>query len=244
MSEELKLLNSLFIEVAKIATFSLIIPILVGTIKWKDFNKPLKVILLFCILSLFNALIEQVFYWSTTNYKTFWVPYLNKWNIHNTIFLSILALVTEITLLSWYFSLTIPNQKIKRIIRLVSIGLLLSVIINYLFYEGFRVPSVFNDSAVGIFCFTLPLIHLKVLYHLDSKVVITKNPYFWIALGLVVYYLIGFFLDFAGKTVFETDRALFYKISIADNLVYIIGNLFMAIGFYYARYVKYLPQTQ
>ena len=39
-----------------------------------------------------------------------------------------------------------------------------------------------------------------------------------------------------------TDMALYYKIDIVNSFVQIIGYFLITVGFYYARYTKYLPQ--
>ena len=133
MSEEIRILNLFFIQISKITTFCILIPIIVSIFQRKCLNKPLKVFFLYCCFSLSIALIVQFIIWGVTKYQLFWLPYLNKWNIHDTNFVAILGRANDIILLGWYFSIAIPIRTIGRIIQWVSLGLLISVIVNYFF---------------------------------------------------------------------------------------------------------------
>ena len=113
-------------------------------------------------------------------------------------------------------------------------------LINYLFIEGYLVYGVFNPTADAVFAFALPLIYLGYLYRLDTMVPLSKNPYFWISLGLVVPNLISLIFHFVGNKLLETDFILFAKLTIAKNGITVIGHILIAIGFYYARYVNFL----
>ena len=77
---------------------------------------------------------------------------------------------------------------------------------------------------------------------MESKVPLVKNTYFWISLGLIIPNLIGLFLHFTGKKIETTDKVLFVKLNMVHDLFQIVGFILIAVGFYYARYTKYLPQ--
>lgn len=225
----------------KVATGFMLIPIFFALRKWKYLNKPLKIFLWYCIATFLVSLIHQLFIWATGYFRAFFVPLLNKYHITDTNFMGILAYLTNFAFLGWYFYKVMPHEKIAKGILWLSSGLFIAAIIDYLFIGDFRDYGVFTPAASAIFCFVLPLIHLRFLYRYDAKVPLSKNPYFWIDMGLLIPNLMGFFLHFTGNAIYGEDYSLFVKISIVKIILSIIGQVLLAIGFYYARYSKFLP---
>lgn len=145
--------------------------------------------------------------------------------------------------MGYYFKLVFEPSQLSQIVKWITIFLFVTVTINYLFIEGYKVYGVYNPLMNAFYSLIIPLIFMYILYNqLDSKVPITKNPYFWINLRFIIPNLIGLFLFFAGDKIYKTDFILFVKISIAKNGFFIIGHVFACIAFYYARYTKYLHQ--
>ena len=235
--------NNLLILYGKIVAGFMLLPIFTSLFRRRNLNKNLKIFLTFCIIEILILLILQIINWATAKYSNFFIPILNKWNIHDTNFIAILAYLNHFGILGWYFYLVVPNEKVAKAVKLVSIFLFFAASINYLFIEGFREYGIFNPTASAIFCFTLPLVHLWYLFNEDTKVPITKNPYFWFSMGLLIPNMLGFFLHFAGEKIYGTDFILFCKVSIGKSFFSIIGQILLAIGFYYSRYTKYLPKN-
>jgi hypothetical protein len=234
--------NQLFILAGKAVIGCMIIPILIAFIKKNCFNKPIKIFFIFCLLSIFVALFLQAFIWFVDNYTVFARPYLNKWNIHDTLFMGIFAYINHFALLGWYYVVSTKSEKLRQGIKWLSIFLFVTTLTNYLFIEGYNVYSSFNATASAVFCFVLPMIHLWFVFNTDSVVPISKNPYFWIDLGLVVPNLIGLFLHFAGSKIYGDDFILYVKISLGKYVFVVISQIFFAIAFYRARYTQFLPE--
>lgn len=243
MTEIEKIFNNLLAFSGKIGTVFMLAPLILAFINRKSLNSILKKFQIFCLFAFLIALLFQGTILLVDNFHNTFVPLLNKWEIHDMNFMSILAYLNHFGLLGWYFSIVIPNIRVAKIVKWVSIFLFCAAIINYLFIEGFRVYGIFNPTASAIFCFTLPLIHLWYLFNEDNKVPLTKNSYFWFSMGLLIPNMIGFFLHFAGEKIYGTDFILFCKISIGKCIFSIIGQILLAIGFYYSRYTKYLPKN-
>ncbi len=242
MEQSIALYNDKIIFFGRIALSTLIIPILIGFYQRRVLNKPLRFFLLYLVVGLTIALLEQIFIWSATKYYPILKPYLDYWKIEDTNFIQILYYLKNFALLGWFYSLLLPKSLgiwVKRVSGL----LFITALINYLFIEGYLVYGVFNPTADAIFCFLSPLIYLGFLYQNDSIVPLSKNPYFWISLGLVVPNLLNLVFHFVGNKLIETDFILFAKLSIGKNGITIIGHILLAIGFYYARYVKFMSPT-
>ncbi len=242
MNEKQLFLNLISIYLGRIATMAMIIPIFMAIVKFSYCNKPLKILFAFSSARFISSVFIQILIWATVTYRNFFLPIFYQFDIQDFNFTSILAHVINFSLLGWYFSLMIENKKFSLLIKQISILLFLSVIINYLFVEGYKVYNVFNSISSNIFCFILPLIHLWFIYKQDSKVPINKNPYFWISLGLLIPNLLGLITSIIGKKLRETDITLYLQVDIVYGVLQILGYLLIALGFYYARYTKYLSQ--
>ncbi len=242
-SSEIGFYNDLLVFYGRIALSTLILPILIGLWQGRVLNKPLRFFLLYLIAGLTIALLEQLFLWSTSAYYPAWKPYLDYWKIGDTNFIQILYYLKNFALLGWFYTLLLPNQ-VGIWVKRVSVLLFVVALINYLFIEGYHVYGVFNPTADAVFCFVLPMIYLGYLYRQDSIVPLSKNPYFWISLGLVVPNLISLVFHFVGNQLIETDFILFAKLTFGKNGIAIIGNILLAIGFYYARYTQFLTNNE
>lgn len=238
---DLKALKMYMKLLAKIETTIMLVPITAAVYNRKYLNKPLKIFLWFCIAKFAVSLLHQGFIWTVSNYKDICVPLLNKWQIKDTNFMGILAYLTNFAFLGWYFFKMIPHEKTAQSIRWLSVALFAFAVINYLFIGDFRDYGVFNPTASAIFCFVLPLIHLWFLYREDLRVPLSKNPYFWLAFGLLLPNLVGCFLHFTGNAIYGEDFELFVKISTGKMTIEIIGQILLAIGFYHARFAQFLP---
>jgi hypothetical protein len=241
-SSEIIFYNDLLIFYGRIALSTLIIPIIMGLWQGRVMNRPLRFFLFYLASGLTIALLEQLFIWSTTKYYPTLKPYLDYWKIEDTNFYQILYYLKNFALLGWFYSLLLPNS-VSIWVKRVSIFLLFAALINYLFIEGYLVFGVFNPIADAVFCFVLPLIYLGFLYQKDSIVPLSKNPYFWISLGMVVPNLLNLIFQFIGNQLLETDFILFAKLTIGKNGITVIGHILLAIGFYYARYVKFMSPS-
>lgn len=233
--------EKLMIAAGKLTTAFMLISIIFGLYRRKHLNKPLKVFLWYCIATLFVSVLHQTFIWATGYFRDIAVPLLNKYHIEDTNFMGILAYLSNFSLLGWYFQEVIPHEKIAQSVRWISKGLFVFALIDYLFIGDFREYGVFSPAASSIFCFILPLIHLWFLYREDARVPLSKNPYFWVAIGLLLPNLVGCFLHFTGNAIYGEDFTLFVKISTGKMVIEIIGQIFLAIGFNYARFAQFLP---
>jgi hypothetical protein len=241
MPNDIAFFDQLIILLGKSTTFLMLISVFLALYKKKYLNKPLKIFFWYCIAKFAVNLLHQTLIWATGYFRDIAVPLLNKWHITDTNFMGILSYLSNFALLGWYFYCVIPHKKIAEGVRWLSTCLFIAAIIDYLFIGDFRDYGVFCPAASSIFCFVLPLIHFWFLYREETIVPLSKNPYFWISLGLLIPNLVGCFLHFTGSAIYSENFTLFTKISIGKMILEIIGQIFLAIGFYHARFSRFLP---
>lgn len=245
MSATEQLYNLYLITSAHIVTVFTMLPILIAIWKWKYLNKPLKVFFIYCVLTLGLNLFEIFLIWASgySSFKVYILQCLKYFKITNTNFLFIFYSTKNFIYLGLFFTLILKNHINISWLKPLVVILVISTWINYLFIEGYKVYSTFNHTVDTIFCFALPLYFLWFIFNENPKVPIVKNPYFWIGLGLISTAIIAFYLYLTGDKIRSTDKVLFFKLAIIKNIIIMIEQVLEAIGFYYARYTKYLPEN-
>ena len=230
--------NDLLIWFGRITISTMILPIVFALYQKKHLNKPLKLFLFYCLVTLFINLFEQWYIWASVH-----IPFVHDIAIkldRSTNFLIILYVLRDFLFIGLFYYALLPFKYgfwVRGIAILLSIG----VLINCIFIEGFIKYGIFNPTSDGIFMVVLPLFYLAFLYNASLNIPIQKISYFWISLGLFIPNLIGLFLYFVGDAIYGGEFCLFVYGSTVKNGFEIIGQILMAVGFWQARYAKYLP---
>ena len=234
--------NEVFIYISRITFFSGIFILLLIVLRFRmNWNKPLKVFFYYYILTLvLNSLVQGII-WLTGIYVDFFSPILEYWEITNTFFFQILFQLKNFILLSIFYHLIFPIKHYKKYI--LRIGQILSIIalVNYFFIVGYKKLGVFNPSANVIYSLLLPLIYLWYSQEYSLRIPLSKNPYFWFSIGLIIPNLIGAFIFFAGDYIHTDNFILYCQMYSLKNLFEILGQILIAIGFsrsYYTRFIK------
>lgn len=226
---------------AIITNATMLLPIIVAIWHREYLNQPLKIFLIYKILNVFFNLLEHTFVWFATKYYELLRPYLDYLVISNTSFLAILYHLNDLILLGWFYYLLLGRQPYGKWVRLISIGLLIATVFNYLFIEGHNVFGVFNPTIDAVFIFGVAAFYLWHLYRTHLMLPLQKNPYFWISFGLIVPQVISFFLFLVGDIFHKEDYNLFVVMTNVKNCFIILAQVLFAIGFWQARYAQYLP---
>ena len=242
--EQEKAFNVLFVLFGKMVTISMILPLLAAFLKRKALNRSLKFFLWYCIVVFITTFMIEIFIWAATKYYESWKSFLIPWHLADTNFFSVFAYLYDFGLLGWYFVSVMPNKNIARFTKWVCTVALLMSLSNYFFIKGYYTYDSFSQTLISIFKFVIPLYSLWLIYNDEGKVPITKNPYFWICLGLLIPGMVGLFAEVVGEKLYGSDTILFYKLEIGSNVINIIGQILFAIGFYYAPYTEFLESDE
>ncbi len=232
--------HEIFIAFGKVTTVVILIPILVALWQRKHLNRPLKIFWIYRIIYFVINILEQAFYHFAVKYYEYIKAYLIYWGVSDTSFLSILYYINTFICLSWFYYLLLPRPLSIWIFR-IGMTLIVASVINYMFLEGYQAFGFYNPTASAIFAFSVAGLYLWHAYKNDLALPITKNPYFWLSIGLMLPYVISFFLYLVQNVMLEDNYTLFVTLSILKNCFVIIGQLFIAFGFWRAQYARFVP---
>lgn len=191
----------------------------------------------FCAASLVS-----LFIWATQKHTFYFVfkPYLDAAKIEDTHFLAILAYLNDYTLLISYFYLVLSQQQwVKRFLVASSVVLVTLGLGDYLFYSGFRNYGFFNPTAAAVVGFVLPLVHFGVIAYSRAILPLQRNPYFWIATGLLVPNLFGLILRLAGDSIYGDNFVLYCQASIGKNIISCLGSILLIMAYRFSHLAKY-----
>lgn len=242
MEETIATYDAIFKQFAVLVTVMMVLPIIVALFYRQYWHRPLLFFFRFHLLSFLIHVFMQLFIWIVGKYYYSIEPYLIKWDIKDTNFISILSYLNNFALLGAFYVIITKSMKLSKSIQGLSIALFLIALVNYLFIEGFRVYSFFNATASALFCFILPLIHFYNVFSTQTEVSIKRNSFFWIGLGLIIPNVLGLFLHFTGNKLYKDDIILYFQLSIIKYCFVIVAQFFIAYAFYLSRYTKYLPE--
>ena len=233
--------NQIYILFGEVITAIMIIPIMIAVLRWQKLNKPLRTFFTYVLIVLLLNIFEQsIIYYTTKYYNRIFKPYLDYWDIGDTSFFQIFYYLNSLFFLTFFFSQLLP-KKYSRWITNISFVLILAVIINYLFIEGYKVFGTFNPIVAVAWGFILPAFYLWYLFKNELHFPLNKNPYFWFSFGLVFVNLIGLFLYLIGGFMHGSDFIMFTKISITKIIFNIISYALFALGFWFAPYACFIP---
>ncbi len=232
--------DNFLVTVGTVTTFFMVLPIVLGLMYAKYWNKPIKIAFIYCFATILVNIIENIFIWGVYNYEAVFLPFITYWQLENTFFLLILYYLKNFLLLGWFYSLIFPKAPYDDYIWKVSLFCIFVILTNYLFIEGYHDMGVLNPMLDTTFMVLLPLIYLWCSQKESLKVALKKNPYFWISLGLLIPNLIGVLHYLTGDISHESNFTIYVIFQTTKNLFEIIGQILIAIGFahsYYARFI-------
>lgn len=205
-----------------IASLSLIVPIIIGTINLKEVkNSPF--IVLYCYLIIY-AIFEIIA----------WYYMLHKLQNH---FLGNTVIYLDIFFFGWYYYFVLSNQTQKKII-LCSIFIAISIIL----WSHFGTDRDYNrlDSfALSVENITIILISLIFFYQLLNTLEVRNlfiYSHFWIATAVLFYFSVIFFLDlFAEYVAFNKDKVFAQSYWNIKEYLTFFHRIFLAIGLWFSK---------
>lgn len=238
-----KLIQEYLILSGKIVTVSYLLLLLTGFWRWEYFNKPLRIFFWYVVVTFILNFLEQLFIWGTRRSTHYYdlKPYLDYWQITNTVFMYILFYTKNALLLGWMYTLLFTTPSKGQLIWWIALGLTIFEWISYFSIDGYQGYGNVNPTLDGIFCFTVPMVYLGFLYqHTSVTLPLTKNSFFWISLGLIMENLIGLFFFYTAAKLQQSDTVTYSIVFMIKNVAVLTAIIFFCLAFYRANYIRFL----
>jgi hypothetical protein len=216
-----------------------LLTVIIGIIRKRLFDKIILQFLYYLILILVLDASFWLFIWAVNNYTNFFLPFLNKFKIQNTFFLSILVYLTGIYFLGIFFSRIHNSNLIKRLMYLyipIAIGI-------YLFIDGYQEYGRVNDLLLKFFVIGLSLWYLKKAFATNLNRTFFRNYYALICLGLFLPNIFQLLFSLFANNLDKTNFVLYVKLKIATNFIDFIGYFLYGWVFLKAKNLKFLERN-
>lgn len=217
--------------------FCMLIPTMVALSKLQKLNKPLRIFLLYCLIT-FAVNVTELWYVYNGG-----LPILKRWLVFTggtTNFLLILHQIKNFICLGWFFSLVLSTTLYARWVWNISLLLSIVALIAYLLEKGWINYGTVGPIVETCFLVAVPLFYLWYLSTENLGIPLMKHPYFIIGLGLASVGVVTSLLFFLADPLQDNDFCLFARFSIAKNCFEIMGYLLFALAFWRARYARFL----
>jgi hypothetical protein len=205
-----------------IASFSLIVPIIVGTINLKEVsNKPYVILYWYLII---YAIFEVIA----------WYYALNGLQNH---FLGNTVIYLDVFFFGLYYYLVISNQTLKKVVICFIIVSICIILWSHL--GTGRDYNRLDSFALSVENITIIIISLIFFHQLLNSLEVRNlfiYSHFWIGTALLSYFSIIFFLDlFAEYVAFNKDKVFAESYwSIKEYLTF-FHRIFLAIGLWFSK---------
>ena len=203
-----------------LASFILILPIIIGSINIKEIKRtPFQIIYIYCIAYFVLEIIS-------------WYYALNKLQNH---FVDNLSTYLEVILIGYFYYKVINNRTHKKIVLLLLTLSLFCILWSNLGTDrDFNRIDSFSGSIGNICLIAISLIFFFQLFNNMEVENLFIYPYFWISIAVLVYFSGIFFVNvFAEYITFNKDEAIIQYWIIKQYLT-IFHRIFLAIGLWFS----------
>lgn len=171
-------------------------------------------------------------------------PFLDKFGIQDMNFTSPLNYLIKFIFLSLFFRDLMKTEVWKKFFQYLVYGLVVFELVQVFVFNSYQGYDSLSSTVKNIFIlFGCGLFFYK-FYNTDSgTLLLQKNPYFWIIMGLFIPTLTDFFLELIFFKLYQTDLAQFYRLYLVRNASQIIGFILLGIGIYYSKFLQFLPKN-
>lgn len=199
--------------------FSLV-PISIGLFNFKKFNKPIKIIYIFLVIS---TLVDSTSYALAT--------YYNK----NNLWLFNLLIIFQFLFLSWFFYSVFNKKIFKRIIVWYYITGQIIILLNLLFYQGLYVFNNYSLLIMSLGVITFSIFKMIETSNTLTSTLITNTPLFYIKIGLLIYFTGTLTIMIIKTKIINFPLDQFLQIWAINNILTILFHITLSIAFLLCR---------
>jgi hypothetical protein len=205
---------SIALVLTYVSVISGFFPLLAALYNYRQLDTVLKIMALFCLLSVIPDTIGLV------------TAYILKLRSFNNLFLMHLYDMMAVIFFTVIYFKVFYKSILKKITLILGTASLLLMLSNSIFIEGMLVYPSISNTVLSMFLIVLSLIYFYQLLSRQEFMYIEKQGLFWINSGVLFYYSITIFLFMLYNEIHE-HRAYYYMMQSVTN---IIANLLYSVG--------------
>jgi len=197
--------------VVYIGIYSIVVPIGLGLFYFKNLSKTLKIFLYGLIAVLFLDLALLLF----------------DARAANTFYYLFSAL--DVFIYTWVFSRVIKSAVARRSILWIGGGMMSLLFVDAIFISGIT-NNGFSNALVKLYIALMAIYYLSKLMLEDVSTNLSKEPFLWICIGVIAFYLVGFF-DIFRNPVMNHSQNLYLQYYMFWSIMTITMHLCYAKAF-------------
>ena len=190
-------------------------PVFAALYNYRQLSQVLKIMALFCILSVIPDVISLV------------TAYILKLTSFNNLFLMHLYDLMAVVFFTAIYFKAFYAPVLKKITLILGLVALLVILFNSIFIEGISVYPSISNTVLSILLIVLSLIYFYQLLSRQEFVYIEKQGLFWVNSGVLFYHSITIFLFMLYNDINSAQKADYYMMQSVTN---IIANLLYSVG--------------
>ncbi len=199
-----------------IATYIVILPVVVGIYCYAYLSKELKVLLAGLIAMLF---LDIVLYFFQASKNTF----LYGFN------------ALDIITYSWVLAIAIHPSRVRKIIWLGTFLFLLFIAFDAFIWSGIN-NNGYSNAIGKVWILGVAIYYLIQLFRDLNVVKLTEQPLFWISVGIVVNNAIGL-IDIFSNPILTYSRSIYLQFYMIWSIAAIFMYCCFAYGFWKSQHV-------
>ena len=204
---------SIALVLVYVSVISGLFPVFAALYNYRQLDTVLKIMALFCLLSVIPDLISLV------------TAYILKLTFNNLFLMHLYDMMAVVFFTVIYYK-AFYTPVLKKITLILGLAALLIVLSNCIFIEGIWVYPSVSNTVLSLFLIVLSLIYFYQLLTRQEFMYIEKQGLFWINSGVLFYYSITIFLFMLYSKINNAYKDYYMMQSVTN----IIGNLLYSVG--------------
>lgn len=195
--------------------------------------------------NLFDLLLVNVLFSGDYQFVNTFYPWLNtNFGITDFNFPASINYLTKFIFLGLFFRDALVSKQLKQIFQYIVWILVVFELVQVFVFKSYQGYDSISSTVKNIFLIGgSGLLLYRIYGYPNVSLPLSKNPYFWICLGLLLPALAELFLELIFTKLYKTDIEKFYKLYLPRNASQLISFAFLIVGVWQAKYLKFLPKA-
>ncbi len=202
-----------------LASASILFPVILGIVEYRKMNGVLSLLLIFLIISLLTEI-------------TAYSMALN--GIANLPILHLFSII-QVVFISFIYYKSFPGKRVKKGIIFTSIALLIFLIVNSFYIQGFNKFDSNGKGLAGLYFIVLSLMYFHEIFNKEILIKLEEQPMFWINTGILTYFSGNMFLFTFFNEKFFAIESYYFSLYLIHAVFYLFYIFFVSRGLWCLR---------